>query len=581
MLDLIRKLRHLLTPREQRHALVLLGLMTGGAALEMLGVGAIPAFVALLTDPTSIQRVPLAAQAAAALGFDTTEALILAGAVVLFTLFLLKNAYLAGLSWLQARYVFGRQVHLARRLLHRYLYSPYPFHLQRNTAELLRNANTDAMEVVGSALMPLILLVMDGLTVGAVLLLLFWVEPVTSVVAFLILGGASAIFLRLLRRKTFHHGQEMHKARLEMIQIVNEGLGGIKVTKVLGRERTFLDAFSRASDRYAHAGRVRQLLQETPRLLLETVGIAGLLGVAALLLVQGRALSALVPTLALLAVAVVRMIPSFNRVTVALNGLRFGRAAIDAVYRDLLEIAPGSDETPAPLPFRAHIRLEGVTFQYPTAVEPVLRDVSLTIRKGAAVGFVGRTGAGKTTLVDVVLGLLAPTAGRVLIDGVELCGRERAWQRQVGYVPQDVYLSDDSIRRNVAFGLPDEAIDEAAVWRTVEAAQAQEFIERLPHGLDTVVGERGVRLSGGQRQRIGIARALYHGPEVLVLDEATSALDHETERAVMEAIEHLRGSHTLLIIAHRRTTVAACDLLVHLQGGAIVEVEAHAESPAA
>lgn len=563
----------LLSPRERWQALALFGLMLGGTLLELVGVGAIPAFVTLLSDPTGLDRFPQIGQALARLGATTPERLVLGGAAALFVLFAIKNVYLAFQSWATARYAFNRQVGIARRLLRRYLTSPYTFHLQRNSAELLRNSNQDAMEVVGSGLMPLLTLTKEALTVAAVLLLLLWVEPLTSAVAFGILGGTTALFLRVMRRRTLAFGQQMHTARLEMIQAVNEGLGGIKVTRVLGREQDFFDTFAAASDRYAHAGRLRQVLGEVPRLFLETAGIAGLLGVAALLTVQGRPAGALIPTLTLLAVAVVRMIPSFNQITAALNGIRYGRFAIDAVYQDLVapETQPSAETG---LAFNDAIRLEGVSYQYPNAPEPSLRDVSLTIRRGEAVGFVGPTGAGKTTLVDVVLGLLAPTAGRLTVDGVDVAGHERGWQRLVGYVPQDIYLTDDTIRRNVAFGVAADAIDDVAVRRAIEAAQAQEFVDRLPEGLDTVVGERGVRLSGGQRQRLGIARALYHDPAVLVLDEATSALDGGTEAAVMDAVEALHGSRTILMIAHRLSTVEGCDRIVEIRDGQLAAVDA-------
>jgi ATP-binding cassette subfamily C protein len=572
MLELIRKLRYLLTPRERWQAGLLFVLMTGGAVLEMVGVGAIPAFVALLSDPEAARDLPVLGPQIEGLDELAPETLVLYGALVLLAVYLVKNSYLAVLSVIQSRYVFNRQVRIGGKLFAAYLHSPYPFHLQRNTAELLRNANTESMQVVGAGLMPLMMLTMEGLTVTAILLLLLAVEPLASLVALVILGGTTVLFLRLVRRRVQHHGEQIQYRYGKMIQAVNEGLGGIKVTKVLGRERQFLQTYAAHAGLYARAGRVRQVLIEVPRLFLETAAVGGLLGVAVLLLAQGRPSTEIVPTLALLAVAVVRMLPSFNRITGAITMIRFGKFAVGVVHDDLRQLDRGGAGDPAaPLPFHEAIRLDDITYQYPGAAEPSLRGVSLEIPKGSVVGFVGPTGAGKTTLVDVILGLLDPTDGRVLVDGRDLHGREAAWQRQAGYVPQDVYLADDTIRNNVAFGLADADIDETALWRAVDAAQAREFVERLPGGLDTVVGERGVRLSGGQRQRLGIARALYHDPEVLVLDEATSALDHDTERAVMDAVEHLRGSRTILLIAHRISTVQGCDRVVEVARGRVGE----------
>ncbi|MCP9781691.1 ABC transporter ATP-binding protein [Cyanobium sp. To12R1] len=566
MSELIRKLTVLLSRRERWQAAALLAVMLGGSLLELAGVGAIPAFVAVLSDPSVLDRFPAVGGYAVLLGLDAPERLVLWGAVALLLLFVVKNAYLAAQSWITARYVYNRQIGIAQRLLRRYLYSTYEFHLHRNSAELIRNANDDALHVVGAGLLPLLTVAKELLTVAAVLLLLLWVEPVTSAVAFGILGGMTALFLRLMRRHSLHLGQEMHTARMEMIRAIQEGLGGIKVTRVLGREAGFVDGFARASERYGYAGRIRQVLLDSPRLFLETAGIAGLLGVAALLTAQGRPAGALIPTLTLLAAAVVRMIPSFNQISAALSSVRFGRSAIDALYQDLVspeELIKNEDK----LPFREEIRLEDVTYRYPNASEPSLNKVSLTIRYGEAIGFVGPTGAGKTTLVDIVLGLLNPTEGRLTVDGVDVVGRERAWQRQIGYVPQEIFLTDDTIRRNVAFGIPLGEINDEAVRQALKAAQAHEFVDRLPGGLDSMVGERGVRLSGGQRQRLGIARALYHDPVVLILDEATSALDGETEAAVMEAVESLHGSRTILMIAHRLTTVEGCDRVFKLKGG--------------
>ena len=569
MLDLIRKLRRLLTRREKIQAVLLMGGMVLAALLEMIGVGAIPAFVAALADPQAARIQPLSEWARSTFGVSAQKELLLLAASALLVFFVIKNLYLAILSYAQARYTFNRQLNISRRLFSAYLHSPYTFHLQRNSAELLRNTNQDAMQVVGNGLMPLLILVMETLTVTSILLLLLLVEPLISLIAFFTLGALTAVFLRVVRSKMLRIGEKERDYRQGMIQAVNEGIGGIKVTKVLGRELHFLGAFDAESRGFAAAGRVRHVLQEVPRLVLETGAVAGLLGVAAILVSQGRPVSSLVPTLGLLAVAVVRIIPSFNRITGALNSLRFGRAAIQGIYTDLATLERPAVAIPQPLTFTDRIRIEGVAYTYPGAAGPSLKGLTFEIPKGTAVGFVGPTGAGKTTLVDVILGLLRPDEGKVLVDGQDIHGREAAWQRRIGYIPQEIYLADASVRENIAFGIPGDLIDDEAVWRAVDTAQVREFVERLPAGLHTVVGERGVRLSGGQRQRIGIARALYHDPDVLLMDEATSALDNETEQIVMKAVESLREGRTLILIAHRLSTVEACDRLLFLREGVI------------
>jgi ATP-binding cassette subfamily C protein len=548
-------------------------MMLVGAVLEMVGVGAIPAFVALLSDPSRITRFAVASKVMTALGADTNTKLALTAAVILLFYFLLKNLFIGTLTFLQARYVSNRQVRLASRLFNAYMHSDYTMHLQRNSAELLRNATNEAMDVIGAVLIPCLTLAMEFLTVGAIVTLLFVAEPFISLVAFVLLGGATALFVRVVRTRLIRYGQETQFYRMKMLQSVSEGLGSVKITRVLGRERHFLHAFHLDSDRFAQANRFRVLMSELPRLYLEMAAMLGLLAVAAILIAQQRSLGAIIPALSLLAVAVVRLIPSFNRISSSFTTLRFGRFSLDAVYSDLVELKTDEGtqhKVGSQRPFVEAIRLRDVSFIYPKAASPAVRNVTLDIRRGNAVGIVGATGSGKTTLVDIILGLLRPSSGQVLIDEWDVSEDVRAWQRHIGYVPQDVYLMDDSIRRNIAFGIAQETIDDTALRRAIDAAQLTDFIESLPEGVNTVVGERGVRLSGGQRQRIGIARALYHDPDVLVFDEATSSLDNETERFVMQAVDYLRGTRTIILIAHRMSTVRACDELFLLNEGHLV-----------
>ena len=574
MIDVIRKLRDLLSRRDQRLAVVLLGMMLGGAILEMVGVAAIPAFIALLSDPSRLTKYRPIKRALDMWPAHSQRELVLAGAAVLLAIFVIKNVYATVLLLVQSRYATRRQVSIARRLFEAYLRAPYTFHLQRNSAELQRNANNEAMDVVGGVLLPGLTLTLETATSVAILGLLLLAEPFVSVIALVLLGGATALFIKTVRRRLNYYGKLAQDFRLRMIQSVNESLGSIKVTTVLGRADHFLRSYGGHVDGFADATRFKMVMAELPRLYLETVAMIGMLGIAALLLMQNRPIESVIPTLSLLAVAIVRMIPSFNRITAGLTSIRFGRFSLDAVHRDLCELDLGRDAsclTRQEASFEHELRLEGVSFRYEGAAADSLADVSLCIPRGSAVGIVGPTGSGKTTLVDVIIGLLRPTEGRLLIDGVELSGRESAWQRRLGYVPQDVYLVDDSIRRNIAFGISEAEIDEQSVLQAVVAAQLSEFISSLPDGLNTIVGDRGVRLSGGQRQRIGIARALYHRPDVLVMDEATSSLDSETEQYVMEAVEKMRGHTTMIIIAHRMSTVRACDRLFVLRGGALVE----------
>lgn len=565
-----RKLSHLFERRDRVRALLLFVAMVGGALLEMAGVAAIPAFVATLTNPDMVRAHPLGAEILARFGAETDADITVLAGVGLAVVFVVKAVYLTAVAWVSNRFVFRWQVSLAGRLLGDYLTRPYPFHLRRNSAELLNNTNNDAMGVVSGVALPLLNIGMEVLTLTAIFGLLLWVEPVTSLAAFGILGGASFVFARLVRGRVLLLGRELRGHREEMIRAVNEGLGGVKMTKVLGREAHFLARFREASGGFAQVGMIRAVLNELPRLVLEVVAVLGLLAVAAYFLSAGGSTDTLVPVLTLLAVSVARMIPAFNRIVNSLNMMRWGRASLEAVYADLIEDGAREPEGEPIPPLADRIGVDGVAFGYEGADQPVLVDVRLEIRRGEAIGLVGPTGAGKTTLVDLILGLLSPTRGRITIDGVDLRGREVGWRRQVGYIPQDIFLADVSVRENVAFGVGIHEIDDEAVWRALEKAQLAGFVRSLPDGLATAVGERGVRLSGGQRQRIGIARALYDDPQVLVMDEATSALDSETEQVVMAAIERLKGGRTLILIAHRLTTVESCDRVVLIRDGSIV-----------
>ena len=497
-------------------------------------------------------------------------------ALGLIAVFLVKNVYLAFLAYIQARYNSGRRVAISNRLFRAYLRSPYTFHLQRNTAELLRNTNSESGSIIGGVMMPVMNLVMEALVLDL---------RVRAA------GGRRAgRDTRRLRRDRDDHGRVLpgHADKIEAyakeeqrhrklsVQAVNQGLGGFKDARILGREGFFLQSYAESAWFQAEAERFKAVIGALPRLFLETIAVAGMLGVSALLVAQDRPLESIIPTLTLLGVAVVRLMPSFQKITANINSLKWGEKALDAVYDDLVELEAQDREVQerltsrAPLPFEREIRVDRLSYQYPGQEDLALRDVSLAIPKDASVGFVGPSGAGKTTIVDVLLGLLDPTEGRVLVDGVDVQERLPAWQRKIGYIPQSIYLTDDTVRGNVAFGMADDEIDDDAVWAALEAAQLRDMVEALPEGLDTTVGERGVRLSGGQRQRIGIARALYHNPEVLVMDEATSALDNQTERQFVEALEQLQGSHTLVVIAHRLSTVRNCDRLFMLDEGRLV-----------
>jgi ATP-binding cassette, subfamily B, bacterial PglK len=572
MIRLLSKIRRLLTPAERRGALALLALMLVGMTLETLCTGLVIPAIALMMQQDLATTYPQFQPMLAYLGNPTQAELVVDVMLGLVAIYLLKNLFLAFLAWRQTRFAFGVQVQLSQRLFTAYLRQPYTFHLQRNSAQLIRNVTgevgmfTDA--IVNSLNIATELLVLLGISA-----LLLSVEPAGTLIAVVVLGGAALTFHHGMRNRILRWGQTRQLHDGLRLQHLQQGLGGAKDVKLLGRESNFLDQYRVHSAQSARVGQFQATLLMMPRLWLELMAVAGLATLVITMLAQGRPMATIVPTLGLFAAAAFRLMPSVNRVLAAAQALRYYLPVVNTLHEEIKVAAPEQavrrPQGPAAADFRSDIRLANVNYTYPSAAACALNDMALRIRKGESIGFVGPSGSGKSTLVDVVLGLLTPQSGQVLVDGADIQKDLRAWQDQIGYVPQSIYLTDDTLRRNVAFGLADEAIDDAAVARAVRAAQLDEFVAALPDGLETIVGERGIRLSGGQRQRIGIARALYHDPAVLVLDEATSALDTATESGVMRAVMALHGAKTILIVAHRLSTVAHCDRLYRLDQGRI------------
>lgn len=565
-----QKIWHLLTPEQRRAAIGLLGLMFVGMALETLGVGLVIPALALMTQGDMVTRYPVIAPWLARLGNPTHEWLVIAGMLVLVGVYAIKAALLAFLAWRQMKFVFGVQAELSQRLFTVYLYQPYTFHLQRNSAQLIRNVTSEVGQFTGGCMSPGMMLLTESLVLFGLCALLLAVEPLGALIVASVLGAAALGFHRLTRRRVVRWGEARQQHEGFRLQHLQQGLGGAKDVKLLGREAEFLEQYRIHNAKSARAGRLQSTLQQLPRLWLELLAVSGLAILVISMLGQNRPIETVLPTLGLFAAAAFRLIPSVNRVLSAAQSLRYGLPVVDVLCAETKLVAPDAAGIRRSIrPFGATLELSQVVYSYPGAAEPALKGISLTVPRGKSVGFIGASGAGKSTLVDVLLGLLAPDAGEVRVDGENIQGNLRGWQDQIGYVPQTIFLTDDTLRRNVAFGLPDARIDEVAVRRAIRAAQLEEFVLSLPDGLETMVGERGIRLSGGQRQRIGIARALYHDPAVLVLDEATSSLDTATEHDVMEAVYSLHGEKTILIVAHRLSTIARCDYLYRLEDGRV------------
>ncbi|HYB96955.1 MAG TPA: ABC transporter ATP-binding protein [Vicinamibacterales bacterium] len=566
----LRKLWSLVPHRQRRTARVLLAQTVIGTGLEALGVALVVPAISLLTNQ-DLSAIPALSRWIGLMGYQSVAEAVVLVMAALVAVYGLKAVYLGYLAWQQARFSFDLLADVSQRLFAGYLHQPWTFHLQRNSAQLLRNVTTET-NILNNVVQALISMITDGFVLIALGVLLISAEPLGTSVVIVALGSAAWVFQRVTHRRLIEWGRYRQQADGYRIQHVQEGLGGLKDVKMLGREAEFLNQYEIHNRTYARVARRMATLQQIPRLWLEFLAILGLGILVTIMLWQGREVAALLPTLGLFGAATFRLMPSIIRIMNSFQAFRYYQPVLDTVHDELAAFqTPAHVGAAPPLPpLSDAIELAGVTFRYPNAHRPAVADVTLSIPRGTAVGVVGGSGAGKSTLVDVMLGLLTPTTGAVTVDGIDIQRNLPSWQRQIGYVPQSIFLTDDTLRRNVAFGLAEDQIDDAAVSRALAAAQLDEFVQSLPAGVQTTVGERGVQLSGGQRQRIGIARALYHDPPVLVLDEATSSLDAATEQGVMAAVRRLQGIKTLIIVAHRLSTVAACDKLFKLESGRIV-----------
>lgn len=570
-IPVFRKIWGILSFSEKRNALYLLGLMLMGMVLETLSVGMVVPAIALLAQNDFIERYPSFHPVLYFFGNPSHQSLIIGGLAALLVVYFIKNFFQAIFAWQQSAFTFNLQSRLSQELFGIYLRQPYAFHLQRNSAHLIRNVFSDVGVFTGLSVAPTMLLLAEGFVLLGLCCLLLLIEPVGVMIVIGVLGAIAWKFHRLTSRYVSRWGEERQLHDGLRIQHIQQGLGGVKDVKLLGREAEFLDQYRVHCVKNARISQRTTFLSQLPRLWLELFAISAFVLLAFSMMAQGRALSAVMPTLGLFAAAAFRLMPTVSRMLSALQSLRFGLPVIDSLHMDLnLTVPASAEEMQTPVPFLERMEVDSICYTYAGAQSPALKNLSVSINRGETVGFIGCSGAGKSTLVDIILGLLEPDSGVVRVDRVDIQAHLRAWQDQIGYVPQSIYLTDDTLRRNVAFGLSNDQIDDDAVWRALHCAQLDEYVRGLPQMLDTVVGERGIRLSGGQRQRIGIARALYHDPAVLVLDEATSSLDTDTERGVMEAILELHGVKTIVVVAHRLSTVAHCDRLYRLDRGELV-----------
>ena len=567
----IRLIWALFTRRERRQFVYLLCLTVLMGAFEVAGVAAILPFLSLLGDPGLAATGPLA-WLAGPLGLTDPRAVTVTAGLGVLILLLLGMAVRALGTYLQTRFAMMRAYTLSTRLLRLTLRQPYVRFLSQSTADLGQDLLSEIDVIVRQSILPVLILSSAVSMTLMIALVLLLAEPAVAIGAGLTLGTIYLGVFRLLKGPLDRVGAARVALNRDRFRIVQEIGGGIKDIKMLRLEEVALRRFDGPARGTAGAMATAQTLGRLPRFVLEAMIYGGFIGtILWLLMARGREIAELVPLLGLLGVAGIKLFPALQQIYAQLSVMRFTLPALVALHTRMTALdAPAPVAEGAPLRLTRRLDLEGLGFTYPGAAKATLRDVSTVIPARTMVGIVGGTGAGKTTLVDLILGLLDPAHGTIRVDGVALTpARVRDWQSGLGYVPQEVFLADDTIAANIAFGVPDAEIDWNRVETVARIAQLQQVIAALTEGYATRVGERGARLSGGQRQRIGIARALYDDPEVLILDEATSALDPATERAVMEGLRRFGGQKTILLIAHRMSTVKGCDSILVLRDGCL------------
>ncbi len=571
----IRKLLRLIGAGYRKRWLIVVGLAALVGLLESVGTLIIFGLMGLLTYSGAGLEIPIVGDVRDRFPGVSDESFLLWSAGLAVGFFLLRAVLFVTQAYLQNRVAQNAGTRLSTRLVQGYIEMPYIEFLSRHSAELTRNAVTSVTQIVNFGFIPIVILSSEVLLVAGIVIALFIASPPATALAVGVIAPLVFVLLRATQRRMRTLGTIHQEMSRDVLQLLQESLQNLRDIRILARERFFMDAFRTSRARLGRVIYLRGLLQEIPRVSTETMLVVSILVFLAITVRLGNEVDRTLALLGTFGYAGVRILPALNRVIVQLNNLRFSSAAVNDVHAELERLAAWEGEEPTgageEMSFEGAIEIRQLSFRFHNDGDLVLEELDLVIPRGTSVGFVGPTGAGKSTLVDVIMGLLKPTTGQVLVDGVSVHDLTRAWQRKLGVVPQSTLLLDDSLRHNIALGVPYQEIDSDAVVRAVRLAQLHDFIETLPEGLDTLVGERGVRLSGGQRQRVAIARALYRSPEVLIFDEATAALDNVTEARLMDAIDELRGDRTILMVAHRLSTVSRCDQIFVLDRGRLID----------
>ncbi len=571
--EVIKKLLSIFDQKFKRKAVLLQIYLIIGVLFESVGLGMLVPLVNVFTDIDHANKNIFVRFVLNLTGNVSNTHLILwvLGSFVLF--YLIKTLFLSFLIWKQTEFTTSISYNISSRLNRGYLFQPYAYFLDKNSAILMRNVQSEVNSVTGFVQNVMFVQTEISVLIGVVVTI-FILEPYGAGVVFFFVGGVSYLLFSFSKRKISRWGKERQLYDGARSKNLLQGFTGVSELKLFSKEKYFADKFDSSTKSFFDIQRKVQFIQQVQRGYLEFVLIVSIALLSMVVLFRGNTIGTILPSLSIFLFAALRMLPSANRIITSLQAMHFTKAGVDLVCRELKSFG---NEKPLPNTFPVGISsvnqavtFHDISFTYPSAAIKSLDNINLEIKIGSVVGIIGQSGSGKTTLVNILTGLLEPTSGKVSVDGMDVTNRLYELRKFIGYVPQNIFLLDDSLKNNIAFGLPDSEIDLAQIHAVIKSAQLEEVVDNLPDGIDSIVGERGIKLSGGQRQRIGIARALYNNPSILILDEGTSALDNETETYVMSSVAKLKGKLTIILVAHRYTTLHFCDIVYKMQNGVIV-----------
>lgn len=572
----ILKLFSILTVKQKKQCAFIIFIMIIGAILEAFGIGLILPLLTIIGDENIFVKYPIVKKYADMFHITSHTGLIVVVSFCLIIVFFIKNVYITWQLKQQINFSLKNQIYYSSMLMKEYLNKPYLFHLNNNTANILRNVNASGQIIFSNMYVSAFQLLTEIVTAFMIWVMLVFVDPFTAIVAAGFLVLMLYIVIKAFRKKITEQGKIQNLYSAQYLKWVNQGLGAIKETKALRKEKFFWESFTDSYNKYGNANRVFLFLNQLPRTIIEATVVTGLLLLIIIKILLGTSPAEIVGVLGVLALAAFRLMPSANRIVNLSNNIKFNMPFFNQLYDELIAIKNNSNEktehffcdSNEKLEFNNKLCIENLSFGY-NENALVLKNINFTVPKGKFVGLVGPSGAGKTTFVDILLGLLQPSGGNITVDGIDILKNIRSWQANLAYVPQSIYLIDGTIKENIALGVNEENIDDELIDRVLHMSELYDFVYGLPDGINTNVGERGVKLSGGQMQRIGIARAFYNKPEVLILDEATSALDSETEKNITDTILKLKGQITIIAIAHRLSTLEQCDFKVKFENGEV------------